>query len=132
MSYLLDTNIVIFFFKGKFDIAEKIDAIGVEHCFISEISLAELKYGALFSQRPEKHKSEIEELLDVIRVIPITSAIDLFAEEKARLRKEGSLVDDFDLFIGCTAIANNLTLVTNNTKHFERLRNISLEDWTRG
>lgn len=132
MSYLLDTNIVIFFFKGKFDIAEKIDAIGVEHCFISEISLAELKYGALFSQRPEKHKSEIEELLDVIRVIPITSAIDLFAEEKARLRKEGSLVDDFDLFIGCTAIANNLTLVTNNTKHFERLSNISLEDWTRG
>ena len=131
MSYLLDTNIVIFFFKGRFDIDEKLDAVGIENCFISEITLAELKYGALFSQRPERHIKEVEGLLEEIAVIPITSAIDLYAEEKARLRKAGTLIDDFDLLIGCTAIANGLTLVTNNTKHFNRLQNIRLEDWTK-
>ncbi|MCB9352201.1 MAG: type II toxin-antitoxin system VapC family toxin [Lewinellaceae bacterium] len=131
MSYLLDTNIVIFFFKGRFDIDEKLDAVGIENCFISEITLAELKYGAFFSQQPEKHITEVEGLLKEIAVIPITSSIDLYAEEKARLRKAGTLIDDFDLLIGCTAIANGLTLVTNNTKHFNRLQNIRLEDWTK-
>ena len=122
---------MIFFFKGRFDIDEKLDAIGIENCFISEITLAELKYGAFFSQQPEKHITEVEGLLKEIAVIPITSSIDLYAEEKARLRKAGTLIDDFDLLIGCTAIANGLTLVTNNTKHFNRLQNIKLEDWTK-
>ena len=129
MIYLLDTNIIIFFFKGRYDIAERMDNIGVENCFLSEISLAELKYGALYSQKPEKHNLEIENLLKVVGVIPITTAIDLFAEEKARLRKAGKMIDD--LFIGCTAIVNNLTLVTNNIKHFERLQNLKIEDWTK-
>ncbi|MCB0560479.1 MAG: PIN domain-containing protein, partial [Phaeodactylibacter sp.] len=110
---------------------EKLDAVGIENCFISEITLAELKYGAFFSQQPEKHITEVEGLLKEIAVIPITSSIDLYAEEKARLRKAGTLIDDFDLLIGCTAIANGLTLVTNNTKHFNRLQNIRLEDWTK-
>ena len=130
MSHLLDTNIVIFFFKGRYDIDEKMDAVGVENCFISEITLAELKYGALFSQKPKKHMEEVEKLLEKISVIPITSAIDVYAQEKARLRKAGTLIDDFDLLIGATAIANILTLVTNNTKHFSRLQNLKLDDWT--
>lgn len=50
------------------------DNIGVENCFLSEISLAELKYGALYSQKPEKHNLEIENLLKVVGVIPITTA----------------------------------------------------------
>lgn len=129
MSYLLDTNIVVFFFRDKQGITEKLDSIGIEHCFISEITLAELKYGAANSQRPAKHTKEIEDLLAFISVIPITSAIDLFATEKARLRKIGMLIDDFDLLIGCSAIVNDMILVTNNTKHFQRINNIQLEDW---
>ena len=121
---------MIFFFKGRYDIDEKMDAVGVENCFISEITLAELKYGALFSQKPKKHMEEVEKLLEKISVIPITSAIDVYAQEKARLRKAGTLIDDFDLLIGATAIANILTLVTNNTKHFSRLQNLKLDDWT--
>ncbi len=130
MSYLLDTNIIIFFFRNKHRITEKLDEIGIEHCCISEITLAELKYGAAYSQKPVKHYKEIEQLLDFISVMPVTSAIDLFATEKARLRKLGTPIDDFDLLIGCTAIANDMVIVTNNTKHFQRLNNIQLEDWT--
>lgn len=107
------------------------EAVGIENCFISEITLAELKYGALFSQKPKKHSEEIEKLLEFIRVIPITSSIDLYAQEKARLRRAGMLIDDFDLMIGCTAISNDLTLVTNNTRHFNRLQGLKLEDWTK-
>lgn len=129
MNYLLDTNIIIFFFKGKFGIGPRMKEIGIKHCFISEITLAELKYGAAYSQNFQKHTDEINELLKAIQVIPIISSLDLFAEEKARLRKAGTLIDDFDLLIGCTAIVNDMILVTNNTKHFKRINNIQLEDW---
>lgn len=131
MNYLLDTNIIIFFFKGKFGIGPKMKEIGIKHFFISEITLAELKYGAAHSQNFQKHTNEITDLLKFIQVIPILSSLDLFATEKSRLRKTGTLIDNFDLLIGCTSIVNEMVLVTNNTKHFERLDNIQLEDWTK-
>ncbi|MEM1322893.1 MAG: type II toxin-antitoxin system VapC family toxin [Bacteroidota bacterium] len=133
MNYLLDTNIIIFFFKGKFGIDEKIASIASiasGNCYISEITLAELKYGAFSSSNPEKHLRQINQFVEMVKVLPITAAIDQFAKEKARLRKDGKLIDDFDLLIGCTAIINELILVTNNTKHFTRLQDIELEDWT--
>ena len=130
MNYLLDTNIIIFFFKGKFGIADKMKKVGIENCYISEITLAELKYGALNSANPEKHLKEVEELIAYLSIIPITSAIDHYAKEKARLRKSGALIDDFDLLIGATASANNMILVTNNSKHFTRLEKLTIEDWT--
>jgi len=64
------------------------------------------------------------------KIVPIYNALDLYAKEKARLRKGGTIVDDFDLLIGVTAVVNKMTLVTNNTKHFGRIRKILLEDWT--
>jgi len=131
LNYLLDTNIIIFFFKGKYGIGPRMKEIGIKHCFISEITLAELKYGAAYSQNFQKHTNEIHELLKSIQIIPIISSLDSFAAEKARLRKLGTLIDDFDLLIGCTAIVNDMVLVTNNTKHFQRIDNIQLEDWTK-
>jgi tRNA(fMet)-specific endonuclease VapC len=53
------------------------------------------------------------------------------AKEKARLRKSGTPVDDFDLLIGVTSVTHNLTMVTNNTDHFKHLKGIVLEDWTK-
>ncbi|MFT6054124.1 MAG: tRNA(fMet)-specific endonuclease VapC [Roseivirga sp.] len=62
--------------------------------------------------------------------MPIFDALDIYASEKARLRKSGKPVDDFDLLIGASAISNNMIPVTNNVKHFERLENIKIENWT--
>jgi tRNA(fMet)-specific endonuclease VapC len=57
-------------------------------------------------------------------------AIDLYAEEKSRLRLNGTPADDdFDLLIGCTSIVNNLTLVTDNTDDFKRIKDIKMENW---
>jgi tRNA(fMet)-specific endonuclease VapC len=53
----------------------------------------------------------------------------LYAKEKARLKKSGIILDDFDILIGSTAIANNLILVTDNKKHLSRLSNIKIENW---
>ncbi len=129
MRYLLDTNICIYFLKGKYNLVERFDEIGIDNLYISEITVAELKFGAAKSNRPEKNKPIIENLISKFKQIPIYNSLDIFADEKARLRKEGNIVDDFDLLIGSTAIANDMVLVTNNTKHFTRLHDIKLTNW---
>jgi len=131
MSYLIDTNICIYFLKGMFDLVDKFDEIGIDNLYISEITVAELKFGAAKSENPIKNKQVIEELINKFNQIPIYKSLDIFAEEKARLQKKGNIVDDFDLLIGATALANNMVLVTNNEKHFKRLKGIRLENWTK-
>ena len=64
-----------------------------------------------------------------IQWLPILNAIEIYAKEKARLRKTGNMIDDFDLLIGATAIANNMFLVTENEKHLNRLSGIQIENW---
>jgi tRNA(fMet)-specific endonuclease VapC len=129
MSYLLDTDILISFLKDKYSVAEKIDHIGVENCYISEISIIELTYGAYNSTKIEKHLGEVNQVENLFEIIPLYSAVEIFAREKVRLRKEGGLIPDFDLIIGCTAVANNMVLVTNNVKHLERVKGLILENW---
>ena len=131
MDYLLDTNICIYFLKGRFGLVEKIDSIGFENLFISEITVAELKYGVEKSATPDKNRPVINELIERFKQLPIYGALDVYAKEKARLKKAGSIVDDLDLLIGATAIENNMVLVTNNEKHFVRLQDIKVENWAK-
>lgn len=99
--------------------------------YISEITLAELKFGVENSAKSLKNRRVLQLFLNGVNVLPVTQSIDLFASEKAYLRKLGTPIDDFDLLIGVTAVNHNLTLVTNNTKHFKRIRDIDLIDWTK-
>ena len=130
-KYLIDTNICIYFIKGKFNLLEKFENAGEQNCFISEITLAELKYGVANSEQPEKNQKNLDNFLSGVTIIPIFHALDLYAKEKARLRKSGKPIDDFDLLIGATAVTHDLVMVTNNTDHFTRIRGIKVEDWTR-
>lgn len=131
MRYLLDTNICIFYMKGRFDLDEKLNQIGSENCYISEITLAELKFGVENSEKRKKNKSVLDVFISGIKIVPIYNSLDIYASEKARLRKKGKIIDDFDLLIGASAISNKMVLVTNNTKHFDRIKNIDLQDWTK-
>lgn len=117
--------------KGKHDIDKKILNVGIEKCFISEISIAELKYGAEKSAKPDINLGKIKELENTLKVITIKACIDLYAKEKARLELLGNRLDDFDLLIGTTAVKNNFIIVTQNVKHFERIDDIMIEDWTK-
>jgi tRNA(fMet)-specific endonuclease VapC len=69
--------------------------------------------------------------LSGVQVLPIIQCLDIFAMEKARLSKMGIIIDDFDLLIGASALANELIMVTNNVGHLSRLKGIHLEDWTK-
>lgn len=129
--YLLDTNICIFLLKENNLILNRVEKEGLENCFISEISLAELKYGAENSQNPKKHHKQVDYLTTIFSVLPINSALDIYAFEKARLKTKGTSIDDFDLLIGATAIVNNLVMVTNNTSHLTRMQGIKIDDWTK-
>jgi len=128
-KYLLDTDICIFFIRGKYKVREKVYDIKSENCFVSEITLAELKYGAEKSDNYEKHAAEADHIARIFTVIPIIEHLDQFAKEKVRLQRAGTLIPDFDLLIGTTAVSGNFVLATNNEKHLSRIENIHIENW---
>lgn len=132
MKYLLDTNIIIFWLKGRYGINEKVKTAGAENCFVSEVTVAELRFGVECSvpEVIEEKRKRLEDLLTNLQVIPFSVAIDFYAKEKARLRVAGELIPDFDILIGVTAVQQGLVAVSNNSKHLSRIKGIQLEDWT--
>lgn len=88
-------------------------------------------FGVENSEKKEKNQKALGNFLTGVKIVPIFHSLDLYAKEKARLRTAGTPVDDFDLLIGVTSVTHNLTMVTNNTSHFKRIKGIVLEDWTK-
>lgn len=130
MQFLLDTNICVFFLRGKLNLDNLIRQKGRENCFISEITVAELRYGAENSDNPTKSHKAVDAFVSGLSIVPIYGSINRYAKEKVRLRKIGKpMHDEFDLLIGVTAIENNLTLITDNVKDFEQLDTIKIENW---
>ena len=131
MKYLLDTNICIHFLRGKFGLIEKFEELGPENFAISEITLAELVFGAENSTNPKKNLELIEIFTNQVIILPIFNAIYIYGKEKARLRAKGLMISDFDLLIGCTAVDKDLIVVTENLKEFERISGIEIENWVK-
>jgi len=127
-GYLLDTDICVFRLRRQFDIERRIAQISKRNCYISEITVAELRFGAERSNRREEQLQLIDTMYEEFTILPISRAIRCFAAEKARLWSIGQKIDDFDLLIGATAVYHGLVLVTNNTKHFERVQSLPLEN----
>ncbi|MFN3999159.1 PIN domain-containing protein [Algoriphagus sp.] len=130
MQYLVDTNICIFFLRGKLNVDKIIRQKGLDNCLISELTVFELKYGAENSNNPKKSHEAVDKFLGGLTVIPIYGIVKEYAETKVYLKKNGTpLHDEFDLIIGVTALVNELTLVTDNTKDFRYIKNLQLENW---
>lgn len=127
--YLLDTNICVYFLKGLYNLHRNIEEAETVNCFVSEITIAELKFGVENSENKEKNQKTVDDFVSKFTIIPIFSSLDIYAREKARLWKKGTPLDDFDLLIGSTAISNNLILVTRNVSDFKRLDGIEIENW---
>jgi tRNA(fMet)-specific endonuclease VapC len=116
--------------RGKLNLDEIIREKGKENCSISEITIAELRFGAENSQNPIKSNIAVDNFIRGISIIPIISSLRLYAKEKVRLRKLGKSVnDEFDLLIGVTAVQNKMNLVTDNVKDFENIMDIQIENW---
>lgn len=127
--YLLDTSIVAFFFRGKYSIGQHLRTIGVEQCYVSDVTIAELTYGAYHSDKVEANLAMLEQFKKIVNVVPFSDAIVEYGKQKDRLVRKGLMIEDFDLLIGCTAVANGMVMVTDNTKHFSRIDGIAIENW---
>ena len=130
-GYLLDTNVCIHLLRNtKPAVTARFKQVGLAACSISEIVEAELRVGAESSSRPDFQHGLIDQLIASFTVLPIAPAVRLYARERARLEASGQRIDSFDLLIGSTALAHNLIMVTNNSKHFARIAGLQLQDWT--
>ena len=132
-QYLLDTNICAYWLRDKYDVKHRVNAVGMENCYISEVTVAELKFGRIYGMLkggPKYREQHLELFFDSINVLRIEPYFDVYADEKARLEIAGTPVhDDFDLLIGCTAVAEDMVMVTQNVKDFKNIKGIRIENW---
>ena len=127
-KYLIDSDILIYFLKGKQEVVERLSQIPIDDLYISRINYTELIYGAYNSSKINQNLKVIEPFLDSFKVLEFTKTSSLiFAKEKARLKKSANIIVDMDLMIASIAIENDCTLISNNIKRFDRVQNLELE-----
>lgn len=132
MSYLIDTNIIIYSIKGNPVVQNNFLKNENIPKSISVITYGELLFGAKKSQNLEKNIAIVYRIKELFPIIDVDQAtIETFSELKANLQKSGSTIDDFDLLIASTALTMNSILVTNNEKHFNRIKGLKIENWSK-
>lgn len=132
LRYLLDTDTCIYLLNGNPDIKNQIAQVGVETIAVSFMTKGELYFGAYNSSRVETNLERIRTFFEPPApiVLPMDDAVmNCFGKFKAELRRKGRTIGDIDLLIAGVAIAGSLTLVTNNTKHFNRIPGLFQENW---
>lgn len=128
---MIDTDILIYSIKGREKVIENFKARRNYPKAMSVITYGELIYGAKKSLYIEKNIATVRRLVEIFPILHITPVImETFGELKAKLEKTETLLDDMDLLIASTALIHNLILVTNNTKHFEKIEGLEIENWS--
>jgi tRNA(fMet)-specific endonuclease VapC len=131
VSYLLDTDTCIYWLRNRQPVRERVREIGWNQISICVITVAELYYGAYNSNRVTENLARAEFFIQNLPVLPLNdTALKRFGELKAELRRIGQPIADFDLLIASVTLAAGYILVTNNTRHYERITGLQLENWT--
>lgn len=102
--------------------------IGIRNCALSVITVYELIFGAYHSGHVEQELAKVREVLERFVSLPLPDA-EIYAAQKHVLYSSGLKIDDFDLLIASTALADDLILVTDNLKHFQRIKELKIENW---
>lgn len=130
MKYALDTNTLIYYFKGMGDVSTYLLAQLPTSIYIPVIVLYELETGLLKSDSPQKRRQQLQELLSVVEALPFDEKVaQVAAQVRADLEKRGKPIGPLDVLIAGTALANGCTLVTRNLAEFERVQGLSVENW---
>lgn len=131
MKLMLDTNICIAIIKQKpKDIMQKFSVYEVGDICISSVTLAELRYGVAKSQYQEKNQAALDEFILPLEIVGFDAEAALYyGNLRATLEKQGTPIGALDMMIGAHALSLNLSLVTNNTKEFNRVVGLKLLDW---
>lgn len=131
--FLFDTDIITNVFKKKpsKNLLKRLAAVPRNQQFISTITISEIVYGAVKSDKPDYHLRNLEMiLLPSVNVVGFdTKAAYICGQLRADLEKKGTPLDLADLEIAAICVAANLTLITGNTRHFSRVSSLRHENW---
>ena len=129
--YLLDTNIISYWMRGDQRIIEKIKCCSPAELALSTITLAEIYYGIEKSSvKKKERRKKIEHIKSLLDIYPFNEhAAIAYGVIRAQLEKTGRPISERDLQIASIAVANRLCVVTHNTKEFDRVQKLSVEDW---
>jgi len=128
--YVLDTNTLIYFFKGLGAVSEHLLAHSPKDIAIPSIVLFELEIGIARSTSPQKRKQQLQEMTSLVQILPFGySEASTAASIRIDLERQGLLIGPYDILIAATAVSNKGVLVSHNTKEFRRIKGLSLEDW---
>ena len=133
MQYMLDTNICIFILRNQITSAlqKKLLSIPLSSICLSVITVAELELGVKKSSNPTIAEVKLQHFFAPLEIIPFDINDTLvYAEVRAKLESQGLTIDPLDTFIASHALSKQLTLVTNNTKEFSRVKGLAIQDWT--
>ena len=128
--YLLDTNTLIYFFKGMGNVSQIMLSKPPKDIAIPAIALYELEVGIAKANNPQKRKKQLESLISLITILPFSSKeAEVSALIRAELENQGTPIGPLDTLIAGIAVASNAVLVTHNTKEFSRVKQLTIEDW---
>ena len=132
MNYFLDTNICIYALKNTFpSLVDKFKGLPPSQIKIPSIVKAELLYGALKSDKPNKTRTTVERFLFPFEVVPFDDdCCEYYAKTRSTLEMSGKVIGPNDLIIAATTLASNAILVTHNVGEFQRVSGLAIEDWT--
>jgi tRNA(fMet)-specific endonuclease VapC len=127
VKFLVDTDHLIDHLKNHPEAGALLDRHAADGLAVSIITVAELYEGAFNSAETEHQLQITRDALIGYNILGITDRIaEIFAQQRSRLRSQGQLIPDLDLLIASTAIAHDLTLMTRNTRHFDRVAGLTL------
>jgi tRNA(fMet)-specific endonuclease VapC len=131
MRYLLDTNVCVMYLNGRSDLVrDRILSTPTQDMVVCSVVKAELFYGAMKSNNSTRTLERQQQFLERFVSLPFSDdAAILFGQIRARLANAGTPIGAYDLQIAAIALANNLTLVTHNTREFDRVDGLQIEDW---
>ena len=128
--YVLDTNTFVYFFKGIGNVSRFLLKTPPNSIGIPTVVLYELEVGIAKSASPEKRISQLKALTSIVNILPFgIDEVRCAAAIRAKLEKNASPIGPYDVLIAGTALSNKGVLVTHNTKEFERIEGLQLEDW---
>jgi tRNA(fMet)-specific endonuclease VapC len=128
VAYLLDTDRVIHHLNGHAAIIQRLQAPQPAGLGLSVVALAEVYEGVYYSRHPDQSEQGLNDFLESVTLIGIDEeTAKIVGRERGRLRAEGMLIGDLDLLIAATALQYDLTLLTNNRRHFGRIAGLRIE-----
>ena len=136
VKYLIDSDILIAMLRDTGDrtgLRAKALEVGLQNCYVSAVSLAELSSGA-YRMASDRGMFEVEFIKKIFNILPFGSNDDaeIFGRSKALLYGAGVPIDDMDLLISSSALAGGFTMVTHNVRHFSHIPGLTVEDWMEG